>query len=200
MTIETILPSILTECGIDVVSPQINASDYQMRQILEVMNAAGRDIASRTEWAKMSKTLTVAASVSEVAVPADFQEMAEGGAVVTGGSTFSPIRPVISPSMWQMLSKTASSQPYYHLDGGNIKFSPATPTDGASVRYVSKNWLSGDKSAVTANTDVTLFPENLLARGTIYRWKRQKGLPFDDLMAEFEADLETAIKADRGVL
>lgn len=199
MTISNILPQILIECGIDILSPQINASDYQMRQISEIMNAAGRDIATRVEWAGTSKTLSVDAGATEVELPADFQEMAEGGAVVLSGADYAPVRPVLSPSMWQMLSASASSQPYYHIDGGFVRFSPAIPAGGASIRYVSSNWVADNKSTITTNLDTPVFPETLLARGTIYRWKRQKGLPYDDLMAEFEADLDAAIKADRGV-
>ena len=33
----------------------------------------------------------------------------------------------------------------------------------------------------------------------IYRFKRSKGLPYEDLMAEFEADLATAANADKGI-
>lgn len=52
--------------------------------------------------------------------------------------------------------------------------------------------------ALTADDDRTLFPERLLAKGILWRWKRQKGLPFDDSLAEFEADLLQEINADRG--
>lgn len=199
MSIATILPNILVECGLDSVSATINSSDFQMRQMLSIMNAAGDDINTRVEWSKAAATLTVTGGATSVALPADFQEMAEGGAVQITGATFTPVRPVVSPAMWEMLSASASAQPYYHIKGGFIHFSPAIPAGGATVRYVSNGWVVGGANAITDNDDTVIFPENLLARATIYRWKRQKGLPFDDLMAEFEADLDTAIKADRGV-
>lgn len=51
---------------------------------------------------------------------------------------------------------------------------------------------------MTADDDTTLFPERLLVKGVIWRWKRQKGLPYEDNLAEFEADLVQEINADRG--
>lgn len=192
-----ILPEILAECGIDRTLPDVSSQTFEMRQIVALMNAAGRDINARAEWAKATAEVT-GTSVSTIVLPTDFQEMAESGAVILGGYQHSPVRPVVSPEMWQMLQKFPSAQPYFHLREGAIHFIPAIGVNGVTVRYVSKNWLIG-KSAVTDNADETVFPESLLSRSTIWRWKRQKGLPYDDILAEFESDLETAIRADRGV-
>lgn len=198
MSVGDILPWIMSECGIDNASPDISTNTYQMRQIKSLMNAAGDDINTRVEWEKASKTLSVTGGVSSASLPSDFQEMAAAGAVMLGKSTYQPVRPVLDPTTWQFLSVTTSAQSYYHIKDGSIYFAPALDGDGASVRYVSKNWIVGDKSAVTDNADQPIFPDALLARAVIWRWKRQKGLAFDDQMAEFEADLDAAIKADRG--
>jgi hypothetical protein len=82
------------------------------------------------------------------------------------------------------------------LHAGKILFSPALDADGAKVRYVSKHWVEG-KEEITQNGDNLLVPERLIEKGAIWRWKRQKGLPYDDMLAEFEADLIGEIKADR---
>ena len=127
-----------------------------------------------------------------------FQEMAEGGAVVLNKTSYRPVRPVVDPTMWQFLTVRQSGQTFYHIKSGAVHFAPEIDEDGATLRYVSRYWLEGDKEAVTSNEDVPVFPAPLLASGTVWRWKRQKGLPYQDLLAEFEADLEAAIKADRG--
>jgi hypothetical protein len=204
MTIGTILPGILAECGIDNVTPVVNDTSFEMRQILALMNAAGADINTRAEWTgTVAETSTTDISFPPVGVPyvdlpADFQELAETGAVMLGGYDYKPVRPVVSPEMWQLLEKIPSTQPYYHLKNGRIYFLPRIDTNGVTIRYVSKNWLVG-KALITSNDDVTVFPERLLTRATIWRWKRQKGLAYDDVLAEFEADLQTAINADRGL-
>ena len=191
-----ILPEILAECNIDRAAPVISDGSFEMRQITALLNAAGREINTRNEWARGAVSFT-AASVASVALPADFQELAETGPVMVG-TGYNPARLVTSPELWQLLSRTPSAQNYFRLEGGNILFAPAIGAGGVTIRYQSKNWL-GTKDAVTANTDTAIFPERLLARAVIYRWKRSKGLPYEDLMAEFEADLETAANADKGL-
>jgi hypothetical protein len=196
MTIETILPWVMSECGLDVSAPDISSNDYQMRQILALMNAAGKDINTRAEWSKATKAHTIAAAATSFSLPSDFQEMAGAGAI-THVSSYGMFRPVTDESMWQFLSQNAPETPYYHIRSGVVYLTQAVATGGAQMIYISKNWL-GTKSEITDNDDQPIFPDALLARGTIWRWRRQKGLPYEDLMAEFEADLEAAIQADRG--
>lgn len=196
MTIGTLLPDVLAECGIDRTAPQISENTFEMRQILSLMNEAGRDINRRAEWAGATAEVTVTSAASS-SLPSDFQRMASGGSVSLGGAAHDPVRPVVAPEMWQLLEKFPSEQTYYHIKNGQVFFSPAIGPNGATVRYVSNYWLMGSDT-ITSNADQPIFPDSLLARATIWRWKRQKGLPYDDVLAEFEADLETAIRADRG--
>ena len=196
MTVETILPWIMSECGLDVFAPDISSNDYQMRQINALMNAAGKDINTRVEWANATKALSINAAVTSVSLPSDFQEVAGSGAISHVGS-YGMFRPVTDESMWQFLSQNRPENPYYHIRSGMVYFTQPVADGGAEMIYISKNWL-GTKSEISDNTDSPIFPEALLARGTIWRWRRQKGLPYDDLMAEFEADLEAAVQADRG--
>lgn len=196
MTIETILPWVMAECGLDVSAPDISANDYQMRQINALMNAAGKDINTRTEWAKATKVHSIAQGVTSFTLPSDFQEIAGAGAIAHTGS-YGMFRPVMDETMWQFLSQNTPETPYYHIRSGAVYFTEPVATGGAEMVYISKNWL-GTKAEITDNSDQPIFPEALLARGTIWRWRRQKSLPYEDLMAEFEADLEAAAQADRG--
>lgn len=198
MSAGDVLQSILLQIGLDNTTAELSGSDYEIRQIKEFMNDAGREISSRVEWADLYATLTVGGGVSEYTLPDDFQEMAEGGAVRLNKSGFYPVRAVVSPEQWAMLSVSPSSQNYYHLAQGKVLFSPTLDVDGAIVTYVSKNWVADNKDAITENADVILIPESLLMRNTVMRWKRQKGLPFDDILAEYNADLETYVRANRG--
>lgn len=198
MTAQTIMSDALPELGIDQASPSVTSTDFADKQILNFMNKAGQEIAKRAEWASLFKDLTVSGSISAVDLPTDFQRMAESGAVRLNDGTFTPIRAVTSPEQWEMLTATPSAQYFYHITEGEIQFSPALPAGGALVRYISKNWVSGDKSAITADADTTLIPERLIVMGLIWRFKRQKGLPYEDYFAEFEAELETSIRDNRG--
>lgn len=199
MSIETILPWVISECGLDVTAPDIASQDFQMRQVAALMNAAGKDINTRVEWGDAKKYEIIPGDSATFALPVDWQRMAGSGAISLEKNEYTPVRPVTDPTMWQFLRRDPSAtQMYYLVDRDQVNFSSTLDSDGAVMHYISTYWLDGNKDAITNNEDETIFPEELLARGTIWRWKRQKGLEFQDLMAEFEADLQTAINADRG--
>ncbi|CCN84546.1 putative Exodeoxyribonuclease V beta chain [Vibrio nigripulchritudo SFn27] len=197
MTAETVLTNVLLEIGLDNPSAQLTSHEYEIRQIKTFMNAAGSEIARRAEWYHLVKEQVVSGGVSEAILPDDFQMLTEQNAVRLNKAGFHPVRLTSSPEVWALLSERPSAQPYCHLHAGKILFSPELETEGATVRYVSKHWVEG-KAEVTQNGDKLLVPERLIEKGTIWRWKRQKGLPYDDLLAEFEADFVTEIQADRG--
>lgn len=198
MTAETILIDVLSEVGLTETSPNIAGSALSMSQIRNFMNQAGKDIASRAEWSGLYKTDTTAGSVSSHDLPTDFQEMGEKGAIRLNKTGYQPVRPVLDPTMWDLVENRESAQPYYMIRDGAVKFAPALDSDGAKITYVSKNWVVGGKSAVTQNSDTFLIPERLIRGLTVVLWRREKGKPFDDYLAEFEANLATDIKANRG--
>lgn len=193
MTVETVLNNVLLEIGNDRTSAQITATDYEMRQIKAFMDAAGRDLAARAEWSGLF-TAATATGASEN-LPADFWKMPESGDVRTSGGA--EVRAVTSPELWAFLAENPSTEYFYHLRGGQILFSPELPAGNATYTYISNSWCTGGTS-ITQNSNTVVFPERLLELGTIWRWKRQKSLPYDDYISELEADLQTAIAADRG--
>ncbi|MQX58538.1 hypothetical protein GHK61_19435, partial [Sinorhizobium meliloti] len=109
---------------------------------------------------------------------------------------------VTNSGQWAVIVGIPSAQPYFFVKGGQVLISPASAAAGAVIDYVSKNWVmhdpDGPQATFSADDDTTLFPERLLVKGIIWRWKRQKGLSYEDNLAEFEADLAQEINADRG--
>lgn len=198
MSVETVLGRVLVRLGLGIPTPNIASQDVEMSQIRVLMTDAGRDIARRAEWPRLSRVLMVPGPGSSVPLPADFQKFPESGAVRLAGAGFAPVRVVVSPEQWEFLTATPSKQPYCHLTEGELRFSPDFGSGGVIIRYISNAWSgSGDKAA--QNGDELFIPERLVETGTVYRWLRQKGFPFDDILAEHEADLLDDIKAARGV-
>lgn len=200
--ISDILPKILAECGLDRTAASIGDTDFEMSQLRAMMDAAGEEINSRVNWTRGERQLTVA-DTSSVDLPAGFMKLAGTSPITMGLYDHIPVRQVTSTEMWMLLERMPSRQPYFRMENNSIKFIPAVGTQGATIRYQVKNWVltevGEERSSVSSNGDsVQTFPERLLLRGTILRWKRQKGLPYADLLAEFEADLATEAKADRG--
>lgn len=197
MSAEAILIDILNEIGIDRSNPQVNATDFEMRQIVDFMNEAGDEIAERAEWSKMYNDWVIPGNQSYADLPSDWRKIAStGSARVTG--TYAPIRLITDPETWGFLQSRPSTRQYCHIASDRLNFAPQLSAAGATVKYQVKAWIEDDKLAITENGDNFLIPESLIVKGTVWRWKRQKGLPYDDHVAEYEASIITLLKADRG--
>lgn len=197
----TLLSAINEACDVisldrfDSVYGSVNPNAQTM---VALAQEAGDEIARRGDWQRMLMQATAVAS--PLNLPYDFERLTPGGAVRTSSGVF--VRPVTNSGQWAVIVGIPSAQPYFFVRGNQVLFSPSSAGAGAVVDYMSKNWVlhdtGGPGGTLAADDDETLFPERLLVKGIIWRWKRQKGLPFDDVLAEFEADLVQELNADRG--
>ncbi len=199
MTLLSVINEVCDVVSLDRFDTVVGSVDPAAQTMVELAQEAGDEIARRVDWQRMLKQHI--ASGSPEALPDDFQRLIPGGAIRTATGDF--FRPVANGSQWAVIVAVPSVQPYFFIRANAVEFSPASAAVGAFVDYVSKNWIIGDpyeeKDKLTANDDVAIFPERLLVKGILWRWRRQKGVPYDDNLAEFEADLVQEIKADRGV-
>lgn len=197
----TLLSSINEVC--DVVSLDRFASVYgsndpNAQTMVTLAQEAGDEIARRGEWQRMMKQFV--AILSPSVFPDDFQRLSPGGAVRGADGAF--FRPITNASQWAVIVGIPSAQRYFFIRGDQILFSPVAAGVGATLEYVSRNWVlhdpEGPGDTLTADDDTPLFAERLLVKGMLWRWKRQKGLAYEDALAEFEADLSQELNADRG--
>ncbi len=198
MTLLSAINEVCDVVSLDRFASVYGSNDPNAQTMVAFAQEAGDEVARRADWQRMLSTHT--ASTSPENLPSDFQRMTPGGAVRTAAGDF--FRPITSSSQWAVIVGVPSAQPYFFIKGQQILFSPAASAVGAVIDYLSKNWVlqdpGGPGDTLTSDDDKTLFPERLLTKGIIWRWKRQKGLPYDDNLAEFESDLLLEINADRG--
>ncbi|OHV77973.1 hypothetical protein [Ensifer sp. LCM 4579] len=198
MTLLTVVNAACDIVSLDRFDSVYGTNDPNAQTMVALAQEAGGEIARRADWRRLVKSLAVSASPE--LLPSDYQRLAPGGAVrsADGGC----IRLVTNDAQWAVVAAVGSEALYCHLRGKEMLFSPAAAAAGATIDYLSKNWVLGDpyeeRDLFRADDDTMLFPERLLAKGLIWRWKRQKGLPFEDHLAEFEAELLQEINADRG--
>jgi len=195
MSALTVLTNAFRHVGLEVDAPAVTATDWQTEQMLRFINEAGLDVARRARWQKMMTTDTVTGPTSSHTLPADYYAL---DSVYLTKATWQPVRILTEPHEWAFVLIRTTAQPYCHVEGGSLLFSPQVDSDGAVMRYVSSQWVSG-KDEATADGDTILVPERLVELGAAWRWKRQQGLPYDDIMAEAEASLAADIRADRGM-
>jgi hypothetical protein len=88
---------------------------------------------------------------------------------------------------------------YWMVLGGEVQIRPA-PGSGVvhSYYYISKNIVSGNKAAFTADTDTFVLPERLLTLSIIWRWRAMKRLEYAEDMANFNIAFAEETTADKG--
>lgn len=109
-----------------------------------------------------------------------------------------PVIPVTTDGGWTVITDqgAAGSARFYKVTGyaGNhtITFY-AGPTDNITVSYVSENWMANSSGTVgtmfTDSDDVLLLPREVVEAGTIWRFRKDAGLPFQDDYSEYEAKI-----------
>ncbi|WP_085032308.1 hypothetical protein [Ensifer aridi] len=197
MTLLSAINEVCDVVSLDRFSSVYGSNDPNAQTMVALAQEAGDEIARRADWQKTLKSHTAATSPENF--PGDFQRLTPGGAVRRSDGTF--IRPVTNSGQWAVIVGVPSTTAYFFMKGGQFLFSPTAAAVSAVIDYVSKNWIlngSTERATFSADDDTTLFPERLLVKGILWRWKRQKGLPYEDNLAEFEADLVQEINADRG--
>lgn len=183
------------------IGTDVTETGNDVRQIAQ---ESGDEIMRRVEWPQLLTEVVVANGITTIALPAEFHRLVAGGAVNLGVGDGRFIKPVTSQDQANFLTHNTSTQAYYFMSGGSIEFIPATPALGAIYQYVSAYWvnLNGstpDRTLSNANDTVTAFPESLIVKGMVWRWRRKTGLTYADQIAEFEADLLTESNAAKGV-
>ncbi len=73
--------------------------------------------------------------------------------------------------------------------GYTIEFyRPLESGSSAIVSYVTKNWLKTVGVAASSwalDEDTPLIPEQIIRLGVVWRFRRRKGMPYSDLLAEY---------------
>ena len=155
-------------------------------------NEAGEELARRVDWAVLTKTVTLTGATPDFALPADFSRMAQGVTLRIGRQIVRPL----TQSEWDTLPAASSTPRYFRLDGSTVILWPSPVTSVTlSLTYLSRNWLT-DAAGYATDEDVALLDEDLLAKALIVRWRRQKGMPFADEEAEYEAALADRARFD----
>jgi hypothetical protein len=81
---------------------------------------------------------------------------------------------------------------YFRIRGNLLLLNPV-PTVGQTLvfEYIGKNWVdttgdgAADAVAYAADSNTTVLDENLVTLGVIWRFLKQKGLPYDNQFQEY---------------
>jgi hypothetical protein len=204
MSLLTIVQDAMVDVGLTRPSYAIASTDPGVIAMIRMVNQTGKHLMRRHAWTVMQteKTFTSVALASQEtasAVPTDFDRFINES--FWNRTKIRPVYGPLSPQEWQerQASPIGGISDYFRMQGGQIYIYP-TPTAGWTMayEYVSSYWVSGSKTAMTADSDTALIDENLLTLGAIWRYLKTRSMDYAEEFRAFEMETETAIAKDGG--
>lgn len=187
MSLLTVCQTLAADVGVEIPDDVASSDAREHVEMLSFANKLAEDISRRVDWGALAKTTAIfgTGTSTAFALPSDFARLIQGAPVVHGSTVVRPL----SRAEWTMVPAVGAPR-YFLLNSTSISFWPYLQTgDVVSMFYQSENWCTNGGAAFVSNDDGTVFPEIVLEKALIFHWRRQKGMPYADQEAEFEATL-----------
>lgn len=189
MTLLTIAQGLAKNVGMASPASVIGNSAREWQEALQFANETGEELARRVDWGALQATATLTGDGTDKlhSLPAGFARLNAGVAVRANSAIVRPL----SRAEWNTLTAVEGSPRYFLLEGAEMRLFPYLANAAtATVQYQSKYWTSAGAAEFMTDTETSLISEDLFLKGLIARWRRQKGMPYQDEEAEYEAALQ----------
>jgi hypothetical protein len=203
MTALSIVQGAASRLGLTAPTVVFASTDAQIIQLRNLMNEEGVELSRAYPWTRLvtEKTFsTTAAAIQTGAVPTDFNWYLDD--TMWNRTTRVKLAGPVSAEEWQSfqaISLLSIPQSVFRFRGGDLLIYP-TPTAAQTVAYEygSTYWVSGSKTAFSADTDTALLDENLITLGLRWRFKAAKGFDYAEDFATYQIEKQKVISRDGG--
>ena len=201
MTLLTICQDAANEIGVPSPSAVIGSTDTTAIQLLAAANREGKNLVTGYDWEVLVKEENHTAIANESqgrlsAIATDFERFSNN--TMWNRTSDRKFYGPLNNTEWQTLKGSVQSgiTNYFRIRGGYLLMNPV-PTVGDAIyfEYISEWWVdttgNGDADATryAADTNTTILDENLITLGDIWRFLKQKGLPYDNQLQEYQIKL-----------
>lgn len=207
LTCLQIVQTVCQRLGINAPTAVLTSVDPQIVQILALAQEEGEEQAARHDWQSLqTEALFTTVNVSLQGV---ISTIAPGMDFIVNNTIWNRTlrRPVYGPRSeqdWQQLVASQINGPFnsFRIMGDNLLFYPAPPAgQNCAFEYISRNWVitsSGSSAAWTSDADTAKLNDRLMVAGTLWRWKKAKGLDYADSFNAYEKAVIDAMGRDAG--
>lgn len=194
MSLLSICNALAENVGLETTQLVRTSPKRDWAEAVTMANAAGDELARRVDFGALRRNETLAGDgTAKTYTIAGFSRIIGGIAITYGAGIVRPL----TQAEWASLDPVEGSPRYFRLEGNTLQLWPYLPAgQSATLRFQTRNWCSNGTNAWNADTDTALIDEGLLTKCLIVRWRRQKGMPFEDYEAEYEADLADRSRFD----
>jgi hypothetical protein len=200
MTLLTICQDAAKEIGVPSPTSVVGSSDTTNVQLLAAANRVGKDLVTGYDWEVLIKeeehtTLAAESQGAMTTIATDFMRISND--TMWNRTTDRKYYGPLNNSQWQRLKASVSSgiTNYFRIRGGVLLVNPAPPSgEKIFFEYIGKNWVitsgsSANAVAYAADANTTVLDEDLITLGVIWRFLKQKGLPYDNQFQEYRLKL-----------
>ena len=200
MTLLTICQDAANEIGVPSPSTVVGSTDTTNIQLLAAANREGKNLVAGYDWQTLIKeeahtTLAAESQGDMSTIATDFLRFSND--TMWNRTTDRKYYGPLNNAQWQRLKASVSSgiTNYFRIRGNALLFHPAPPA-GESVffEYIGKNWAitsgaTANATSFAADANTTVLDEDLITLGVIWRFLKQKGLPYDNQFQEYRLKL-----------
>ena len=188
MTLLSVCQSLAKNVGMAVPTAVASNTAREWVEAVDFANKTGEELARRVDWGQLTETATLTGDGTNKVydLGASFSRLTQGVAINGAGGAIRPL----TRAEWNTLTPVQGVPRYFLLEGNEVTLWPYLANAvTATATYQTKAWTSAGTTFM-ADTDTSLIDEEILTKGLIVRWRRQKGMDYADFEAEYEAALQ----------
>lgn len=182
------------EIAVDAPAALAGATDDKSKIIRRLIEKECTELWRRGEWSDLTASgiINTTGTDDEYALPTDFGRFIRGSGVKlsTGGRPLTPL----SKDEFNALLPSQGEAKYYRVNGQSTLRFYRYPVASLiyNLSYVKNSWNgnSTDINILLADDYELPFPQEVLIKGVVWRYRKDLGEPYQDDLAEYEAALE----------
>lgn len=177
-----------SELALDAPASVTDQQDHQVRQIVQIANRVGNDLCREFDWQILLNqyAFNTVEGQTEYDLPEDWMRSVYNTA--WDNSKRLPMYGSLSPQSWaayKAMSLGAGVDLFYRVINGKIVLVAAPPdNDQVQFEYISRYWVvssaGGYFDRIQRDDDIILLDNNLVLEAMLLRWRKTKGLPFEE--------------------
>lgn len=201
-TLLQIVRAACDEIGLPRPSAVVGSTDAQAVQMLALLNREGREVSRRDGanggWPQLRRehSITLVDSQASYAFPSDLAYFIN----TTGWDQSNnwPLDGPISPQIWQVLKSgtigSVGPRLRFRIMAGALYVDPTPDSSNAGntlvLEYYSESWcessVADPQTSWLSDSDVPRLPDDIFVLGLIWRWRRAKGLDYQEEFNAYE--------------
>lgn len=208
MTLLSIIQSVAPRVGVPKPSAVIGSQDLQIQQLKAFADESGLHLMRYHDWQDLIVQISATADGTQIipgTMPADYDRLINDSQIWNTSIN----TPIIKSGQrrWRFLLQyggNAGVGGFYRILASQLNILPKVSSgDIIAFEYISQNWAADSGGTGQANfqadSDTTVFKEELMALEIIWRYRKAKGLAqYAEDMATAEREKEKIAAADRG--